>query len=235
MILPKIYEDRNGLFPQHKGKPKGSYSQFSSYNDDEYRADYYVQYFFGFDVGGNDFASLGNAVGDYIASVGEGNKDYVNELLSEEDILFIHEMVDFPENSVYEEEVCVDFGSFCMEGYIDRSVYPEPLKVAILDYKTGNIDKKAEFYESDEYKQTRLYALEKFRQGCEIIDCGVHMLGRKGSSLEGTGNFKMRLSGEHKYIPTPFDTEQAKKVEEYMVKTAENISKDYQLYLKFVS
>ena len=234
-LLPKIYEDKNGLFPQHKGKPKGSYSQFSSYNDDEYRHDYYVQYFFGFDVGGNDFSLYGGNVGTYIQSIGEKWDEPERGCLSDEDIEFIHQMVKFPENTTYERELCIDFGWFTMEGYIDEDTTPEEMKIIINDYKTGNLDKKAEFYASEEYRQTRLYALEMHRQGYEILGCGVKMLGRKGSSLDGQGNFKMRLSGEHKYIPTPFTPEIGQEVEAYMIKTAENISKDYQLYKKFVS
>ena len=234
MKLPKIYEDRNGLFPQHKGKPKASYSQITSYRDEKYRHDYYVQYFLGFQVEGNEFSLFGNATGDFIASIGEKNEGYVNTLLSDEDIEHIKNMVDFPPNCKYEDEICADFQDFVVEGYIDCAEYVDNV-VNIMDYKTGNITDKVEYYGDKSYGQTILYARAKEEEGFEIGYCGVHLLGRKGSSLSGTGNFKMRLSGEHQHIPTPYSKARAKEVEEEIRTVVKQISTDYETYLKFVA
>lgn len=232
MKLPKIYEDRNGLFPQHNGKPKASYSQVSSYKDEKYRPDYYVQYFFGFNVGGNEFSDFGGFVGTCIEHLAQGELE--QGLLSDEDVEHIKNMVDFPPNCKYEDEMCIDFGDFVLEAYADRCEYVGK-KVNILDYKTGNINDKVEYYGNEDYGQTVLYGKGKEDEGYEVGYCGVHLLGRKGSSLSGTGNFKMRLSGEHAHVPTPYSKTRAKEVEKDIRTVVKQISDDYEIYLKFTA
>lgn len=232
MRLPKIYEDRNGLFPQHKGKPKASYSQVTSYRDEKYRHDYYVQYFLGFQVEGNEFSDFGGFVGTCIEKLAQGELE--QGLLSDEDVTHIKNMVDFPPNCKYEDEMCIDFGDFVLESYADRCEYVGNV-VSILDYKTGNITDKVAYYGDKSYGQTVLYGKGKEDEGFEVGYCGVHLLGRKGSSLSGTGNFKMRLSGEHAHIETPYSKARAKEVEKEIRTVVNQISTEYEIYLKFVA
>jgi hypothetical protein len=234
MRLPKVYEDRNGLFPQHKGKPKGSYSQVTSYRDEKYRYDYYVQYFFGFQVEGNEFSDFGGSCGEVIQAIGEKWETIPLGVLSDEDVGHIKNIVDFPPNSKYEDEICADFVDFVMEGYIDRAEYVGNV-VNILDYKTGNIGDKVEYYGNKDYGQTVLYGKAKEDEGFEVGYCGVHLLGRKGSSLSGTGNHKMRLSGEHAHVETPYSKARAKEVEKEIRTVINQIANDYEIYLKFIS
>ena len=230
LILPKKYEDRNGKYPQHIGKNKLSYSQYTSYKDDLYRNDYYVQYFSGIQLPGNDFSDFGGYCGTKIEHIALG-KEY-DTPLSSADIKILTEKIEYPPNCVYEDEICVDFGDFVAEGYIDRSEYIGN-GVKILDYKTLNLDTKKAYYESEEYGQTTLYSYDREQAGFEILDSAVCGLGRKGSSLDGKGNFKMRLSGDIEYIPTPYSKERAKKVMDDMRKVAKQISDDYKIYLKY--
>ena len=60
--------------------------------------------------------------------------------------------------------------------------------------------------------------------------CG---LGRKGSSLSGTGNFKMRLSGQVEIIPTPYTKERGDKIVEDITKVVNQISDEYKIFLKY--
>jgi hypothetical protein len=227
--LPKKYEDRNNKYPQHKGKDKISWSQHTSYKDPEYQPDYYVQYFSGIELGGNVFSDFGGYCGTKIEHNAIG-KEYETPLL-ESDLEVLKNKIDYPENCVYEDEICVDFGDFVAEGFIDRTWYKED-GVEIRDYKTLNLDKK-EKYEDDSYGQTTLYCYDREQNGYKILNSEVFGLGRKGLSFEGTGNYRIRLSGDVEKIPTPYSKERAEKVLNEIRKSAEEISEDYRIFKKY--
>lgn len=229
IILPKIYEDRNSKYPEHKGKYKISYSQYTSYKDPEYQNDYYVQYFSKIDVGGNVFSDFGGYCGTKIEHNALG-KEYETPLL-EEDLKILKEKIDYPDNCQYEDEICIDFGDFVCEGYIDRTWYKEE-GVEIRDFKTLNLAKK-EKYESEDYNQTTAYCYQKEVEGNNILNSEVFGLGRKGLSFEGKGNYRIRLSGETVIIPTPYSKERAEKFKKEMVETVKKISEEYKVYLKY--
>jgi len=231
MQLPRIFEDDKGLYPHLKGKPKISYSQYSSYKDLEYQNDYYVQYFSGIKLPSGEFAEFGSSCGEYIQHIGEKNKTPDRGCLSLEDCEILLSKVDYPNNCVYEEEVIIDCGDFCAQGFIDRACY-DGKNVEIRDYKSLNLS-KPEKYESEDYNQTTLYCHEREQKGFTVTKSEVFGLGRKGSSLSGTGNFKMRLSGEVKVIPTPYSKERAEKALKDLREVAEKISEDYKIYLKY--
>lgn len=233
IILPKVYEDRNKTNPQLIGKPKLSYSQYTSYKDPLYRHTYYVQYFSDIRLPSGEFALFGNGCGNFIADFAEKVDPVRIENLSTEDIQILLDKVDFPDNCIYEDEVAMDLGDICLEGYIDRTEYLEDKEVIIRDYKTLNIEKKSAFYASKEYGQTALYCLYKEQQGYKIVGSEVFGLGRKGTSFNGTGNFKMRLSGDTVIIPTPYSTERGEEVVADILKVANMISDDYKIYLKY--
>lgn len=233
IILPKVYEDRNKTNPQLIGKPKISYSQYTSYKDPLYKSAYYVQYFSGIQLPSGEFAEFGSACGEFIEDFANKADPVRIKNLSPEDIQILLDKVDFPENCVYEDEIAMDLGEICLEGYVDRTEYLDAKKVFIRDFKTLNIEKKAPFYASKEYGQTTLYCLHKERQGYEIVGSEVFGLGRKGTSFNGTGNFKMRLSGETVIIPTPYSTERGEAVVADILKVSKMISDDYKIYLKY--
>lgn len=228
LTLPKTYQDKNGKYPQHEGKPKGSYSQYSSFLDPEYNLDYYRQYFLRKEIPSGEFAQFGSEVGELIETQG----DVKGEALSMQDVGIVMENVDFPPNCVYEDHVVVDFGNFVVEGYIDRCEYLEDGKVRLKDFKTGNADVKDKYYASEDYGQTTLYSYQKEQEGSSIDYSGVTLLGRKGNKIGGDGNWKMRLSGVIKEIPTPYSKERAKKLLSKMRETFEQISEEYKIYKK---
>lgn len=232
ILLPKTFDDRNNKRPECKGKPKLSYSQYSSYKDPEYQNQYYLQYFSGINLPSGEFAEFGTSCGEFIQDVGEATTPPRTGHLSKEDVEILLGL-DYPPNCVYEDEIIVDLGDFCLEGYTDRTWYKEGKKIEIRDYKTLNLDKKKDFYASDEYGQTALYAHQKEKEGYEVVNAEVGGLGRKGSSLSGTGNFKMRLSGQVEFIPTPYTEERGKKVIEDITKVAHQISDDYKIFLRY--
>lgn len=232
IILPKVYENDAGKYPQHEGKYKTSYSQLTSYEDPLYQGDYYLQYFLGIDLGGNDFSLFGNKVGDYISHFAEGKdtKEFM-DVLSKEDIKLIRRIVDFPENCEYEDEICADFGNWVVQGFIDRACYENGV-IHIRDFKTLNLEKKADYYASPEYRQTTLYCWAKEKEGYKIGSSDVLGLGRKGTTINGENNWRMRLSGDSKVIPTPYSKERAEEMKQWVTNIVENISDDYKTYLK---
>jgi hypothetical protein len=223
IVLPK----------QLNGKPKISYSQFSSYKDPEYRNQYYLQYFSGIDLPSGEFAEFGSSVGQYVEDVGNGVLEPRKGCLSEEDIKIILENTEFPKNSVYEDVIILDCGDFIVEGYADRVIYLEDDLIEVADTKTLNLDKKKNFYASDDYGQTSLYCYKKELDGKKIKKSSVLGYGRKGSSLSGTGNFKMRLSGAVEEIETPYTTERGKKIVADITEVVHQISEDYKIFLKY--
>jgi hypothetical protein len=232
IVLPKTFDDKNNKRPECKGKPKLSYSQYTSYKDPLYRDDYYVQYFSGIELPSGEFALFGSDCGNYVQDKGEGNTPIRVGSLSKEDTQIL-DTLDYPSNCVYEDEIIVDLGDFCLEGYTDRTWYKENNEIEIRDYKTLNLDKKKDFYASDDYGQTALYAHQKEKEGYTVTKSEVCGLGRKGSSLTGTGNFKMRLSGQVEIIPTPYTEERGKKIIADITKVVHQISDEYKVYQKY--
>ena len=223
IILPKTLD----------GKPKLSYSQYSSYKDLEYQNQYYIQYFSGINLPSGEFAEFGSSVGQFIEDIGMNNLPVRTGCLSQEDLEVIKSNITFPPNCVYEDKVIVDCGDFCIEGYIDRTQYLAEKEIEIEDFKTLNLDKKKDFYASEEYGQTALYSFQKEREGYKVVRSFVTGLGRKGSSLEGTGNFKMRLSGVVEQIETPYTKERGEKIIEDITKVVHQISDEYRIFLKY--
>lgn len=215
------------------GKPKISYSQYSSYKDAEYQDQYYIQYFSGIRLPSGEFAEFGTSCGQYIEDVGMGLENPRKGCLSEEDIEVLLSKITFPPNSVYEDKIIVDCEHFVIEGYADRIKYLDNKEVEVEDFKTLNLDTKRKFYESDEYGQTALYSYQKEKEDYIVTRSFVTGLGRKGSSLDGTGNFKMRLSGDVQEIETPYTKERGEKIIQDITKVVHQISDEYKIFLKY--
>lgn len=226
MQLPKIYTDTTGKYVQHNGKPKLSYSQFSSWNSPEYKNGYVLEYMFGIAQPTNIFATFGGHVGEFIEAIGIGETPNEN-FLPEETKSFLRTLT-YPPKSVYEEEIVVDCGDFVIQGFIDRITY-KGKKVSVIDFKTGNIDKKVDDYASASYGQTTLYCFQKTTEGYTIENSQVLLLGRKGNGREG---HPLRLSGESVLIDTPYSEERAALLLKEFRRTANEISNAYKLFLK---
>ena len=216
-------------------KPKISYSQYSSYKDPEYQNQYYLQYFSGIPLPSGEFAEMGTSTGQFIEDLGMGTNPPRKGCLSDEDVEVILNKITFPPNCVYEDEIIVDCGDFCIQGYADRTKYLDNKEVEIEDFKTLNLDKKADFYASEEYGQTALYSYQKEIEGYKVVRSFVTGIGRKGSSLSGTGNFKMRLSGEVKEIETPYTKERGEKIIKDITVVVKQISDEYKIFKKYFS
>lgn len=224
--LPKVYENENGNYPQYLGRPKLSYSQYTSFKDDLYRGRYISNYFMGIPDPGNIFSDYGGKCGEYL------EKQDISDLSE-----FDREVLDSihtPENSRFEVEVVVDMlpltgVDFVMQGFIDRESKTDH-GLYIIDFKTGNHTDKAEYYASEEYGQTTLYSFVRESEGEEIAYSGVILFERKGNGME---KYPLRLSGEVKEIETPYSKERAMKLFDDIAKVTVEISDYYKLYKKY--
>lgn len=231
-MLPKIFKNTTGNpeFDVYNGRFYISYSQLTSYLDETYWMEYYTQYFSGIKSEGNDFSFMGNLVGETIQQIGENRE--VTTGISREDLEIIKATFNFEGDNKYEDPCIIDFGDFILIGYADKVEYFEDKSVEVLDVKTLNLDKKADYYASKDYRQTTLYSYYFEAKGYKIKDSYVLGFGRRGSSLQGQGNFKMRLSGDVVKIPTPYSKERAEEALEYVRETTKKISEDWKIYNK---
>jgi len=226
IVLPKIYNDPFGNYPQHKNKPKVSYSQLNSFKDAMYKGSYFGQYFLGVPDEGNIFSDFGKKCGEYWEKEDESD-------LNKEDIDILKANLDRPEGARYEVEIVVDRGFYVIQGFIDFELEVKPKILHIVDMKTGNHKDKPAFYASDAYQQTTLYSYQRELEGNTIEYSGVKLLERKGNGAE---KYPLKLSGKIKEIPTPYSKERAEKFLSEVDKTVMEISKYYKVYKKlFVS
>lgn len=226
MILPKTYKATLEKYEKYNGMPKLSYSQYTSWKDPLYKKDYMLGYFFDIKQDSNVWADFGSDVGSFIEHYSKG-LPYKPTILSQDDLSILKKL-EYPDNSEYEDEIVVNMGDFVIQGFIDRSTFNKN-KVSIYDYKTGNIDKKANYYASSDYGQTTLYSHQKILEGYDLEYSGVILLGRKGNGREG---HPIRLSGDIKHIETPYSKERANELLNNIRKVANEISDYYKVFQK---
>lgn len=221
MILPKIYTDPHGNYPQHKNKPKMSYSFYNGWKELGYKGECIANYFLEIPSEGNIFTAYGSLCGKYF-------EDKTDLGLSEFDKSVI-DKIERHENAKYESEIVVDRGSYVIQGYSDLEYMIEE-GLCIEDMKTGSISSKKDFYSGDDYNQTLLYCYQREKEGNKIAYSGVILFDRKGN---GTDKHPLRLTGEIEKIPTPYSTEKAEKFLKDFDKTTKEINEAYIIYNKY--
>jgi len=122
LILPRTYNTDNPKFKHFEGRPKISSSQNTSWKDPEYVHDYIVQYFSGIKLPDGIWAKFGGEVGQYKEYHAQGLEQPQYEMLSEEDKTFLQSL-DYQPNCIYEDEIVIDAGEFCLQGF------PQPLQL----------------------------------------------------------------------------------------------------------
>ncbi len=245
LTLPKVYATTDKKFEKHNGKPKLSYSQYTSFNSEQYKNSYILGYMFNIPQPGNNWSLFGSQVGtaieyrmDFSKAEGKDKKllDKATEHFNKKDIETLHKVNNmFPDNAKYEREVVLDRGSYVTQGYID--VYlpeNEGVGVSVIDAKTGGKNSKSgknpQFYASDEYGQTNLYMVALEEEGETPGYCGVVFIDR---TFEGTFEEPiLHLSGDIIDVETPYTKERVDKLLKSMDRTAEEISSLYETFLE---
>lgn len=229
--LPRVYNnpENNENFKDFEGLPKISYSQIDSWNSELYRGGYIAKYFIGLEDSGNVFSDYGSKVGEWFEKGVDESGD-----LSAEDLQVLKEKIGRPENCEYEREIVVKRPlGYVIQGFIDRTRRGEwngKSQLEVVDFKTGNMDKKKSFYAGPDYQQTTLYTHALIEEGEEIIWSGVVLLGRKGNGMEKS---PLRLSGDVDSIPTEYSEERINKFFKKVDKTVKEINEYYKVYNKY--
>lgn len=227
-MLPKTYNNRGGKFPEHKGKPKISYSQVISW--ESYTDDYIRGYILGIKEPPGEYARFGSACGEYLEHLGQG-LEYTNDMLSEQDIEILSSVDLSGERVTFEEEIVIDYGDFVLQGFIDKAKYDGD-SVVVTDFKTGNIEKKRDYYTSDDYLQTTAYCQYLESIGYEIKASEVVIFDRKGNAFRGE---RLSLTGDVETLETPFTEERKKLLEQRVRNAAKGVSDLYKNYTKYAS
>lgn len=232
--LPRIYKSKGKKFKKFEGKPKLSYSQYTSWRDLQYKNGYILGYIFGIPQDSNFWAEFGSYCGtsleyrmDVHNAKGDDKKllDDAFKYFNTKDIETLHKADKlFPKNSLYEREVILDRGTYVTQGFIDVN-FTKNKKANVIDAKTGSRYSKTkgtDFYASDKYGQTRLYMKALIEEGEDPGYCGVVFLDR---TYEGDfENPILHLSGDIIKVETPYTEEKVDKLLKSMDKVAEEIS-----------
>lgn len=241
--LPRKYEYKERKsrpeYKKYNGWNKVSYSQVTSFVSEEYRGDYFAQYFMGIEDDGNIFSFFGSACGDYLNRKDQRVDDYLEE--KDKTIL---DGIEQPKESEYEFEILIDLEKFglkktVLQGFSDIQYEVGPKLLNVHDYKTLTLDKKRDFYSSEDYQQLNVYGYGLEELGYKINKTSVFGLGRSGNTINKDAVNKkgeplyLRLSGEVEEIKRDYNRVEA---EEYIKKIAKiciEISNYFKIYKKY--
>ena len=240
---PKKYEYVKGEsrpeYKKYNGWNKVSYSQITSFLSEEYKGDYFIGYFEGIRDEGSIFSFFGSACGDYL----NRKNQRVDEYLLDE-CKAVLDAIELPEHADFEYEILIDLEPFGLEktviqGFSDVQWEVAPKVLNVRDAKTLNLEKKKDFYGSDEYQQLNTYGYGLEELGFTINETSVIGLGRKGNTLDKTARSKagnplwLRLSGEVEIIERPYNRQEAKQYMQKIAKTCIEISEYFEFYKKY--
>lgn len=219
MRLPKVDKE---------GRSYISYSQINNYKKS--KRSYIREYL----LGESGPAAL-KPYGDFGTKVGEALENNNFEEFTEKEQEFLKTVTRYDE---FEREISLKMDGFYVKGYIDSNTLSYKKKgnkkvevvEKILDYKTGEIEKRRAEYESDDYIQIAIYAAAiKQDTGSLPKECSVVLIQRDGNAFAGE---ELTLGDEYTTIKKKVDTKVVNKVLTYVQETAEEISGLYEVFLK---
>jgi hypothetical protein len=111
LLLPRVYSDPYGNYPEHKGKFYISYSQYTSWNGinpdmKDTSKEAIRNYVFGLREDAGPYAKFGSQVGEFIETGGV----QVGDMLGEDDLDYLGRFIkDYQgANFTFEREVCLE-------------------------------------------------------------------------------------------------------------------------------
>jgi len=216
MILPR--KDKEGAYYI-------SYSQITKFKKS--KREYIRQYFFGEDTASAALKRYG-AFGHLIGEAFENN-DFTP--FEGEDRTFMEGVRKYDE---FERKVKLQMDGYHVLGFIDSNTTPTTGKGSyvkcILDYKTGDVDKKSPDYKSPDYNQLEIYAAALKQKYGKLPDMAhVILIGRDGNAFNGE---ELTLNRRMAIIERSMDQELIDKVLLDVQETAEEISNLYKAFLK---
>ena len=216
VLLPRV--DKEGV-------PYLSYSQSTKWV--EKRRDYIRQYFFGEK---EDNAAL-SKYGDFGHKVGEAYENADFSAWGKNEAAFLRSL---PSHDEFEKEIKLQMGGYYILGFIDSNTkLEEGFYKKLLDYKTGDISKVSEKYESDDYKQVDLYAAALRQETGRLPEEGcVVLIGRSGNAFAGE---ELELTMEANIINRTLSDARCDKVMGEFDEIAHEISDYYKVFNKLMS
>lgn len=232
LVLPSIYKEREDnpvpeRFKKYIGRPAMSYSTYTAFEEEGYRGEWLGNKFLNTPKEDTIFTLFGSSVGAYQET--KKPQPYLTSF----DMSVLDKENPANPQAEYEREVVIDRGSYILYGFIDRLIGVENKAVDLVDFKTGAIDKKAKDYESDNYNQTTMYCYGLEEEGFTINSSGIILFDRKGNTLEEGNKNVLRLTGDIKYINTPYSRERAEKFLLKVDETAKKIEEYFKVYNKY--
>ena len=219
LILPRVDDEGRGYI---------SYSQIKTWKKS--KRDYMRQYFFG-ESGPKalePYSDFGSKVGEALE-----NNDFSGFTKKEQEFLKTVTRYD-----QFEREVKLEMDGFYVKGFIDSNTLARKTKNKkqvevvdkILDYKTGEIEKRKADYESDDYIQIPIYAAAIQQDtGSLPKECSVVLIQRNGNAFAGE---ELTLGDEYITIDKVVTQEVVDTVRKDVQETTEEISEYYELFLK---
>lgn len=219
------------VLPQRdeNGKPYLSYSQISAWKKS--KRDYIRQYFFGEEDTKpqlEPYSKFGKKLGKALET-GDFSE------FTEEEQMFLRTI---PRYDEFERKIYLKMDGFYVTGYIDTNdiVYKKensvPIKIVetIADYKTGEIHRRQEEYESDDYLQIPIYAAAIEQETGYLPKYAyVFLIQRDGNAFKGE---ELTLGREYITITKDVGREVIDKTLIEIQEIAEEISEYYQIFLK---
>lgn len=218
ILLPKSGKD---------GTPYLSYSQISTWKKS--KRDYMRQYFHGEKFEGNAYTDFGSAVGEALET-GKMNGFTAAEKKFLKTI---------PRHDEFERKITLKCNGFDVIGYIDSNTKVEQhssgtgeIVRKILDYKTGEVHKKTEEYQSDDYFQLDIYAAalqQELGHLPEVVE--VIIIHRNGNAFQGED---LTLGDHFGKVTKEVTQERVESVIADIEMVAKEISDAYKVYLKLI-
>ncbi len=127
---------------------------------------------------------------------------------------------------VFQKDMFIDFGDFTLYGIIDNCTADLS---RFKDFKTAS-KASAKKYESEDYKQLSIYASAIYKETGKLpVDVSVCVIERSGNPFRGE---KLSVGGSTWDIPKNITLEKVEEVDNYVLKTAEQISNCYKVFEK---
>ena len=234
--LPKKYSreqwERGGSRPEHEkfiGMPVTSWSQVESWTAKKGfntgmagNKEYMIRYFLGERFPDMGWGQFGTEVEDCV-TLGQCEPFTPKELETIKDIEPL---------GVFQEEIVIDFGDFCLLGYIDDMSEPKDGVVDIVrDYKTKSKSSKADLHDPKKL-QLELYILGLQQRGLKVDKAEYVIIERLGGRecMQGGGRKSLSI-GKNVWRETyMFSQKSIERAESIVRESVKEISNYYKVF-----
>ena len=234
--LPKKYSKeqwkRGGSRPEHEkfiGMPVTSWSQVESWTAKKGfntgmagNKEYMIRYFLGEQFPDMGWGQFGTEVEDCV-TLGQC------EPFDDEEMIILRDVKPL---GIFQDEIVVDFGDFCLLGYIDdRTEEKDGIVEIVRDYKTKSKSSKADLHDPKKL-QLELYILGLQQRGLEVKRAEYLIIERLGGRecMNGGGRESLTVGNniwKEKYL---FSQKSIERAESIVRETVKEISDYYKIF-----